>query len=206
MAFEPSILTLVSSEKSETVIPFLKAYTVFKHGADRRLARALHHLTRAPPQSYAAHRTRRALHGGARATIRHGGSIACYVLGHDEVRLPPFESFRDAESYYATLAHELTHWTRHPSRLDRDLGRKRFVDEGYAMEELVAELGSAFVCADLDLTPEPRPDHASYIASWLKVLRNDRRAILAAASHAQLAADHLHHLQRAQSPQLRAAV
>ena len=61
--------------------------------------------------------------------------------------MPPFEAFRDAESYYATLAHECTHWTRHPTRLDRDFGRKRFGDEGYAMEELVAELGAAFLCA-----------------------------------------------------------
>ena len=71
-----------------------------------------------------------------------------------------FETFKDAESYYATLAHELTHWTRHPSRLNRSFGRKRFGDEGYAMEELVAELGAAFLCADLGLPPEPREDHA----------------------------------------------
>jgi antirestriction protein ArdC len=130
------------------------------------------------------------------ATIRHGGNLACYVLSQDEVRLPPFESFRDAESYYAILAHELTHWTRHPSRLNRDFGRKRFGDEGYAMEELVAELGSALLSADLDLTPEPRADHASYIASWLKVLRDDKRAIFTAASHAQRAASYLHELQQ----------
>jgi antirestriction protein ArdC len=68
-------------------------------------------------------------------------------------------------------------------------------DEGYAMEELVAELGSAFVSADLDLTPEVREDHASYIASWLKVPSSDKRAIFTAASHAQRAADFLHGLQ-----------
>ena len=79
--------------------------------------------------------------------------------------MPPFETFRDAESYYATLAHEMTHWTRHPKRLERDFGRKRWGDEGYAMEELVAELGSAFLSADLDLTPEVRADHASYIGN-----------------------------------------
>ena len=109
--------------------------------------------------------------------------------------MPPFETFRDAESYYATLSHECTHWTRHPSRLDRDFGRKRFGDEGYAVEELVAELGSAFLCADLGLTPEPREDHAAYIASWLKVLKDDRRAVFTAASHAQRAADYLNGLQ-----------
>ena len=87
------------------------------------------------------------------------------------------------------------HWTKHPSRLDREFGRKRWGDEGYAMEELVAELGAAFVCADLALTPEVRDDHASYIASWLKVLKDDKRAVFAAASHAQKAADYLSGLQ-----------
>src|SRR5689334_25145877 len=87
------------------------------------------------------------------------------------------------------------HWTRHKSRLDRDLGRKKWGDAGYAMEELVAELGSAFLCADLDLTPECRENHAAYIASWLEVLKNDKRAIFSAAAHAQKAADYLTRLQ-----------
>jgi antirestriction protein ArdC len=110
-------------------------------------------------------------------------------VASDVVQMPFFETFRDAESYYATLAHELTHWTRHPSRLDRSFGRKRFGDEGYAMEELVAELGAAFLSADLGLTPEPREDHAAYIGHWLNVLKNDKRAIFTAASYAQRAAD-----------------
>jgi antirestriction protein ArdC len=111
-----------------------------------------------------------------RAQIRHGGDRAYYTMAEDRVPMPPFEAFRDAESYYATLTHELTHWTRHPSRLERDFGRKRWGDEGYAMEELVAELGAAFLSADFDLTPEPREDHAAYIGSWLEVLKNDKRA------------------------------
>jgi len=97
-----------------------------------------------------------------------------------------------------------THWTRHNSRLDRDLGRKSFGDAGYAREELVAELGAAFVCADLGLKLEDRPDHAAYIASWLQVLKNDNKAIFTAAAHAQRAAAFLHRLQPdaeiAQSP------
>lgn len=76
--------------------------------------------------------------------------------------MPPFEAFRNAESYCATLAHERPQWTRHPSRLDRDLGRKRWDNEGYAMEELVAELGSVFLAAHLELTPETRKDRAAY--------------------------------------------
>jgi antirestriction protein ArdC len=130
-----------------------------------------------------------------KADVRHGGDRAYYNLAGDFVQTPPFEAFRDPESYYATLAHECTHWTRHPSRLEGDFGRKRFGDEGYAMEELVAELGSAFLCADLSLTPETRDDHAAYIASWLKVLKDDKRAIFTAAAHAQRAADFLGSLQ-----------
>ena len=109
--------------------------------------------------------------------------------------MPPFETFRDAESHAATLAHELVHWTKHEKRLGRDFGRQRFGDEPYAKEELVAELGAAFLCADLGITPEVREDHAAYLASWLTVLRNDKRAIVQAAAHAQKALDCLHGLQ-----------
>ena len=110
--------------------------------------------------------------------------------------MPHFETFRSPEAYYATLAHELTHWTKHPKRLDRDFGRKRWGDEGYAREELVAELGAAFLCADLALTPEAGTDHAAYIQSWLKVLRNDKRAIFSAAADAQRATEFLHAFQQ----------
>jgi antirestriction protein ArdC len=88
-----------------------------------------------------------------------------------------------------------THWTRHETRLNREFGRKRWGDAGYAAEELVAELGAAFLCADLGITPEPREDHAAYLATWLEVLKNDKRAIFTAAAHAQRAADFLHGLQ-----------
>jgi Zincin-like metallopeptidase len=77
----------------------------------------------------------------------------------------------------------------------RDFGRKSWGDEGYAIEELVAELGAAFLCADLEITPEVREDHAAYISSWLNVLKNDKRAVFSAASHAQRAADFLHQCQ-----------
>jgi len=91
--------------------------------------------------------------------------------------MPSFEAFADRAAYYATLAHEVTHWTRHPSRLDRSFGRKKWGDEGYSQEELVAEMGAAFLCADLGLAPEPRDEHAAYIASWLKALKDDKRFI-----------------------------
>jgi len=139
------------------------------------------------------------------ADIRHGGTRAYYAEGPDYVQMPPFETFRDAESYAATLAHEATHWTKHSKRLARDLGRVRHGDEGYAREELVAELGAAFLCADLDLTPEVREDHAAYVATWITVLKTDTRAIFSAAAHAQRAADYLHSLQPKQTEEDRAA-
>lgn len=139
------------------------------------------------------------------ADIRHGGDRAYYRVDADYVQMPPFEYFEDAESYYATLAHECGHWTRHPSRLDRDFGQKQWGDKGYAMEELVVELGSAFLAADLGITPEVREDHAAYIASWLETLKNDRRAIFIAASLAQKAVDFLNGLQPKEEGRERAA-
>jgi antirestriction protein ArdC len=102
--------------------------------------------------------------------------------------------FHDVNAYYATLAHESTHWTGAKHRLNRDM-TSRFGEQAYAMEELVAELGAAFIVSNLGLTSEPRPDHAGYIASWLQVLKNDKRAIFTASSKAQTAADYLHGLQ-----------
>jgi antirestriction protein ArdC len=111
--------------------------------------------------------------------------------------MPPFESFRDAASYVAVLSHEHIHWTADSRRVGRDLSRYAKDRSERAREELVAEIGSALICADLGIVPElePRPDHASYLASWLTVLSNDRRAIFSAAAHAQRAAAYLHGLQ-----------
>jgi antirestriction protein ArdC len=95
--------------------------------------------------------------------------------------MPPFEAFKDAEAFYATLGHEHQHWTGAEKRLNRSL-KNRFGSEAYAMEELGAELGAAFLCADLGLTVNPRPEHAAYIDSWLQVLRGDKRAIFTAVS------------------------
>jgi antirestriction protein ArdC len=185
-----------TGEEAERAIPFMKGYTVFNTEQIEGLPE--HYYAKPAPRSETVQRIERAetFFAATGAEVRHGGNMAFYVISHDRVQMPVIEAFRDAESYYATLAHETTHWTRHPSRLDRDFGRKRFGDEGYAMEELVAELGSAFLAADLELTPEVRDDHAAYIASWIKVLKDNKRAIFTAASHAQRAADFLHGLQK----------
>ncbi|MFD0980327.1 ArdC family protein [Tropicimonas aquimaris] len=179
----------------ERKIPFMKGYSVFN--CDQIEGLPEHYTVTPEPIIDPAQRIDHAedFFASTKADIRHGGNSAHYALGSDHVQMPVFESFRSPESYYATLAHELTHWTRHASRLDRDFGRKKWGDEGYAREELVAELGAAFLCADLALTPEPGTDHAAYIQSWLKVLNDDKRAIFSAAAHAQRAADYLNGLQ-----------
>ena len=126
-------------------------------------------------------------------TVEHGGASAFYSVPRDAIRLPPRDAFigsptsKATESYYGTLFHELTHWTAPAHRCARDLGG-RFGSDAYGIEELVAELGAAFLCADLGVSAAPRPDHARYVAGWLAVLRRDKRAIFAAASQASRAA------------------
>jgi antirestriction protein ArdC len=175
----------VTGEEAERAIPFMKGFTVFNVEQIDGLPE--HYYAKAEPRLGTMQRIDQAeaFFAGTGAAIRYGGTMASYNVSQDFVQMPPFEAFRDAESFYSTLGHETVHWTRHESRLDRNFGRKRFGDEGYAMEELVAELGSAFLSADLDLTPELRDDHASYIASWIKVLKDDKRAIFTAARFAE---------------------
>jgi len=129
-----------------------------------------------------------AFFGAIGANLRHGGNQAFYAPATDHIQMPPFPAFAENVSYYSTLAHEHTHWTAPAVRCDRQLGR-RFGDNAYAAEELIAELGAAFTCAHLGLSTEPREDHAQYLASWLTVLKADSRAIFSAASKAQQATD-----------------
>ena len=130
------------------------------------------------------------------AKISEGGDRAFYSIREDAITMPDRYRFIDTktgtatEGYYATLLHELTHWTGPSHRLDRQFG-ERFGDDAYAIEELVAELGAAFLCGDLSISAEPRADHAAYIDSWLTVLKNDKRAIFAAAAQAERAAQYL---------------
>ena len=181
----------------DVAIPFMKGYAVFN--AEQVDGLPAYFYAPVPPVREDLTRLEDVdrFFAATGARIVHGGNQACYSVTHDQVRMPALQAFRDEESYYATLAHEMTHWTRHPSRLNRDFGGKRFGDASYAMEELVAEIGAAFLCADLGITPETREDHAAYIAFWLRVLQQDKRAIFTAASHAQRAADHLHQYQGA---------
>jgi antirestriction protein ArdC len=186
--------TDTTGQPIEREIPFLKGYTVFN--AEQIDGLPPHVSTTADPAA-ATPRLERAesFFAATGAVIRHRGQEAYYSPSTDVIVLPPPDAFSDAEAYASTTAHELTHWTKHPTRLDRNLGGVRFGDDGYAREELVAELGSAFLCAALGIALIPREDHAAYLDHWLRVLRADTRAIFQAASHAQRAVDYLHSLQ-----------
>lgn len=124
------------------------------------------------------------------ATV-YGGDEAYYLPSADRIHIPAFAAFKDPASHYSVLYHEAVHATAANHRLDRDLSG-RFGSEAYAMEEIIADAGAAMILADLGIATRPRPDHAAYIASWLKVLCNDTSAIFTAASKAQAAVDWMH--------------
>jgi len=125
------------------------------------------------------------------AVITHGGDSAFYAPSVDKINVPNKSSFLTEGNYYATVFHELVHWTGAEHREKRVFG-KRFGDNAYAFEELVAEMGAAFLCQDYRIQGELR--HAGYLQSWLKVLREDSKAIFKAAALAQKAADHINGL------------
>jgi antirestriction protein ArdC len=182
-----------TGDEIDREIPFLKGYTVFNVEQIEGLPEVYYAKAAPNPDPVARIDHAEKFFAALGATIRHSGNRAFYSISADVIQMPPFESFQDADSYYATLAHECTHWSGSKARLDRDFGGHHFGSEGYAVEELVAELGAAFLCADLELALEPREDHASYIATWLKVLAADNRAVFTAAAHAQRAAEFINH-------------
>jgi antirestriction protein ArdC len=184
-----------NGEAKTKFIPFLKTYTVFNTAQLDNVPKG---FDNPPPAPTANPETRigalEQFFAQTKADI-YTGHEATYTMATDRIQMPPFESFTSAIGYYSVLAHELTHWTKHPKRLDRDFGRKRFGDEGYAKEELVAELGACFLAADLGFEPMPQEHHAAYIQSWLAALQNDKRLIFSAASYAQKAVEHIWGLQ-----------
>ena len=178
-----------AGDTAQMKIPFLKEYCVFNAEQCDNLPPEFSELKNEPAQlvEKLANVEEFVSHTGA--TFEPSGDMAAYCIGRDVIKMPRVECFRDAESYHATQLHELAHWTRHESRLNRDFGRKRFGDAGYAMEELVAELASAFLSADLAICPAEREDHAASIGGWIQVLKNDNKAIFTAASYASKACE-----------------
>ena len=130
------------------------------------------------------------------AKVAWGGHIACYDMADDHIEMPDIGRFRDTptstatEGFGATILHELVHWSGAKQRLGRfGEGLKK---QDVAAEELVAEIGAAFLCADLGVSNTPRPDHAAYVSQWLQLLKNDTRAIFTASRLANQAAMFLH--------------
>ncbi len=169
------------------VIPMLRSFTVFNVDQVDGLPAALVPIS-TPVPVWDALDTAEQLIDSSGATVRHGGSRAFYMPSEDVIQMPARSSFGSASDYYGTALHELTHWTGHPDRCYRPLGRRHGID-AYAFEELIAEMGAAFLTNHCRLPGQLQ--HASYIASWLAALRNDKRLIFAAASQAQRAADYL---------------
>ena len=195
-------------EEIDRDIPFLKAYSVFNIAQIDGLPEH-YYIREIEPVVEPMRRCERAdrFFAATKADIRYGGDKAFYAPGTDHIQMPPLPAFRDADSFVATLSHEAVHWTAALHRVNRDLSRYARDRSERAREELIAELGSCFLCADLGIVPElePRPDHAAYLQSWLKVLGDDRRAIFAAAAHAQRAVAYLHGLQGEATEELWAA-
>lgn len=187
-------------ESEEIKIPMLRLYTVFNanqvEGYDHHengkpnemgLVKVIEHT-----EQFCAH---------TMADIRHGEDRAYYERIQDFINMPETKSFVNTkqatatENYYATLLHELTHWTGAKHRLDRDKAKNKGELEKYAFEELVAELGAAFLCAQLGVTQTPRDGHALYLKSWLQALKDDKKYIFSAAAQAARAVDYLNELQ-----------
>lgn len=169
------------------VIPLLRSFTVFNASQVDGLPEALTAVP-APAEGWTPIGAADTLLARSGAVILYGGDRAFYRPSDDVIQLPPPAAFPQAGSYYATALHELTHWTGAPSRCNRTLLGRQHISE-YAMEELVAEMGAAFLSSHCGLPGELQ--HASYIESWLKALKNDKRLIFTAASLAQKAADFL---------------
>lgn len=179
-------------EEEERRIWFLKSYAVFNadqiDGLPERFHPASNPAEAAPVQRIEAAERFFASTG---ADIRPGGQRAIYTPNLDYIRMPAIADFIYPEAYYATLAHEMGHWTGHPSRLDRETITRRHSEEARAVEEILAELTAAFTCASLGIDHDLREDSAAYIGSWLRVLASDKRFIFVAAAHAQRACDFL---------------
>lgn len=186
----------------DRTVPFLRMTAVFNaeqvEGAEPLVENAPESPAEADARVAAALAFAR--NTGANVNVVAGSDRAYYSPLSDKIVVPAITDFigtatsSSQEAYAGTILHELVHWSGHRSRLDR-LKAASFGDEDYATEELVAELGATFLCADLQISAEPRPDHAQYLASWLKALKGDKRLIVRAASAASKAANFLHDLQ-----------
>lgn len=175
----------VGEGDEERSIPFARCYAVFNVAQCDGLP---HNEPEPELPEHERNERAEAFFAALNAEVRWNEAMAAYIPSKDCITMPPRGAFNGPENLYATWAHECIHWTGATHRLNRDL-KSRFDQQAYAFEELVAEIGAAMACGLLQVTGELR--HASYIESWLKVLKEDSKAILTAASLASKAVDHL---------------
>lgn len=180
-------------EDEDREIPYLKGYTVFNLSQIDGLPEDFYARPTPLPDERRIERADQFV-ANTGAVIQHQGDRACYIPALDMIKMPPFRAFESPEAYYSTLLHEVSHWSGSSKRLDRLKSTDKRNSE-YHFEELVAEISACFLCSDLEITATVRPESASYLASWLTVMKQDKRAIFRAASKAQAAADYLHSLQ-----------
>ncbi len=179
-----------ASDADATVqIPMLRTYTVFNSDQIDDLPAKYATPIVQPNPSIERDRVNEAALRSSGAQITEGGASAHYTPSTDIVTMPDFERFTSSSGYLATLAHELCHWTGHKSRHDRFGHNSKADRASYAFEELVAEMGAAFIGSQLGIVGEHIENHSAYLSHWLKVLKEDKRAIFRAASLAQAAAD-----------------
>jgi antirestriction protein ArdC len=185
-----------SADAETRLVPMLREYTVFNVDQCDGLPDG---IRAGKPMRVRNHDTRDALADdflrSTAADIREGHGEAYYVPSHDFISMPAFQAFKGADHFYNVAFHELTHWTGHKSRLDRDL-KNRFGSRDYAAEEMVAELGAAFLSAEFGFDGDVR--NAGYIATWIELLKADKRAFFTACSKASKATDYLRGLALAE--------
>ncbi|MBB3588875.1 DUF1738 domain-containing protein (plasmid) [Sphingomonas sp. AAP5] len=178
----------VTGEEANKSVRFLRSYTVFNVDQIDGLP-VYYYPVSAPPEPRIESVHRAAIDGffdALPATVRHGGDQAFFSPIGDYIQMPHRTMFRSDDHYASTLGHEYVHYSGAQSRLDREFGKK-FGDQAYAFEELVASIGQCLICADLGLPGELHDNHASYIDHWLRILKGDSSAIIKAASKAEQA-------------------
>lgn len=193
--FQPAKSEATDSEGENTGFAFLKSYVVFaiedtNANLDEWVKRTVHPpLEGAPDERLDA--LDRSYCEAQKIQRTHAPGRAFYRSSTDEVNVPPFSDFKSAQAYAATVAHELMHSTGERERTDRTKPKGMFGSPDYALEELIAEIGAAMVCANLGIETTGRDDHARYLASWLKALKDDASLVAKAAAEAQKGADFL---------------
>tara|TARA_R100001594_G_C4037431_1_gene262517 strand:- start:959 stop:1831 length:873 start_codon:yes stop_codon:yes gene_type:complete len=190
MFFSRTVVDDKDKPEEKKAVGFWKVYTVFNLDQTEGLDHLVE-VIEVPDKASTIDNVQEFI-DNCQAVIKFGGDRAFYSPGHDHIQMPNIDRFEDSYGYYATMLHELVHWTMKENRSDRPNSSSH---SEYAFEELVAETGSALLCVMLGIESEPRPDHAKYLNSWIKAIKDNPKVIQQAFSKSQKAIDYLYSLQ-----------